>query len=42
MLDYVLNNAIDLQQTIKFGVDIAAGMNHLHSEGFLHCDLAAR
>jgi len=40
--DYVLKNKIDLQQALKFGKDISAGMSHLHSEGFLHCDLAAR
>jgi serine/threonine protein kinase len=40
--NYVLNNSISLKQSIKFGKDIAAGMCHIHSEGFLHCDLAAR
>ena len=40
--NYVNKNPIDLSQAIKFGKDIAAGMGHLHSEGFLHCDLAAR
>jgi len=27
---------------MKFGKDVAAGMRHLHSEGILHCYLAAR
>jgi serine/threonine protein kinase len=42
LLNYTLNHKINLFQAIKFGKDIAAGMSHLHSEGFLHCDLAAR
>jgi len=40
--EYANKNRIDLNQAIKFGMDISAGVGHLHSEGFLHCDLAAR
>ncbi|KAL6062207.1 Vascular endothelial growth factor receptor 2 [Balamuthia mandrillaris] len=44
LLSYVLKNAdsIDNQQMIRWAVDIAAGMGHLHHEGITHRDLAAR
>ena len=33
---------IDLETALDFGIDIANGMLHLHSENVIHCDLACR
>jgi len=36
------NPITTFNEGLKFAIDAAAGMTHLHSEGIVHCDLASR
>lgn len=42
LLDYLKNHEVSYEQRIQFARDAAARVVHLHAEGIIHGDIAAR